>query len=50
MNTVTLEVGSRDRSNNRFLSAMEGRKVGAFITFASPALLFKVFSASGGIC
>jgi len=44
MNTVTLEVGSRDKSNKRFLSALEGNQEGAFISFASPALLFKVFS------
>ena len=44
MTTVTLEVSSRDRSNRRFLSALEGNPEGAFISFASPALLFKVFS------
>ena len=44
MNTVTLEIASRERSSKRFLSAMEGKPEGAFISFESPALLFKVFS------
>lgn len=44
MNMVTLEVSSRDKSDKRFLSAFKGNVEGAFISFASPALLFKVFS------
>ena len=44
MNVVTLEVGSRDKSNRRFLSALKGEAQGAFISFESPALLFKVLS------
>jgi len=33
MNVVTLEVGSRDKSSRRFLSAMKGEAQGAFISF-----------------
>jgi predicted transcriptional regulator len=44
MNMVTLEVASREKSNARFISALKGEMVGAFITFDSPALLFKIFS------
>ena len=44
MNVVTLEVASREKSNRRFLSAFKGKSEGAFISFESPALLFRVFS------
>jgi len=44
MRTVTLEVSSRESSNRRFLRAFEGETQGAFISFESPALLFKVLS------
>ena len=44
MNTVTLEVASREKSDRRFPSAIRGKSQGAFISFESPALLFKVFS------
>ncbi len=44
MNMVTLEVTSRENSDRRFLSALEGTMQGAFISFESPALLFKMFS------
>ena len=44
MNMVTLEVASREKSDRRFLSALRGKPQGAFISFESPALLFKVFS------
>jgi predicted transcriptional regulator len=44
MNIVTLEVASREKSNARFISALKGRAEGAFVTFDSPALLFKIFS------
>jgi len=44
MRTVTLEVGSREKSNRRFLRAVEGELQGVFISFDSPALLFKVLS------
>ena len=44
MRTVTLEVASRDKVNRRFLSAFGGKPQGAFISFATPELLFKVLS------
>lgn len=44
MRTVTLEIASQDTSNSRFLKALSGEDQGAFITFDSPALLFKVLS------
>lgn len=44
MNSVTLEVSSRERINKRFLSAFEGERQGEFISFESPELLFKVIS------
>ncbi|MBI2353646.1 MAG: transcriptional regulator [Deltaproteobacteria bacterium] len=44
MRTVTLDVSSRESSNRRFLRAFEGEPQGAFISFESPALLFKVLS------
>ena len=44
MRTVTLEVSSRKKSSNRFLRAFEGEAQGTFISFESPALLFKVLS------
>jgi len=44
MRTVTLEVSSREKINKRFLRASEGESQGSFISFESPALLFKVLS------
>ena len=44
MRTVTLEVSSRDKINRRFLRAVGGESQGTFISFESPALLFKVLS------
>ena len=44
MRTVTLEVSSRKKSDSRLLSAFEGEAQGAFISFESPELLFKVLS------
>lgn len=44
MNTVTLEVCSRDAVNRRFLSALEGERQGAVISFESAELLFKVLA------
>jgi predicted transcriptional regulator len=41
---VTLEVSSREKSNKRFLQAFEGKVQGVFLTFETPALLFKVIS------
>ena len=44
MRTVTVEISSRDKINKRFLQAFEGESQGEFISFESPALLFKTFS------
>lgn len=44
MRTVTLGIASKEASNSRFLKALGGEEQGAFITFDSPALLFKVLS------
>lgn len=44
MTTVTLEISSRDKINNRFLQAFEGEPQGEFISFESPELLFKILS------
>jgi predicted transcriptional regulator len=44
MRTVTLEVTPREKIIRRLLSAFEGEPQGAFISFASPELLFKVIS------
>ena len=44
MRTVTLEVSSRQATNRRLLQAFEGRPQGEFISFETPALLFKVLT------
>jgi predicted transcriptional regulator len=44
MNIVTLEVASREKSNRRFISALKGKSEGAYISFESPALLFRMFT------
>ena len=44
MRTVTLEVSSREDTDRRLLSAFEGHPQGEFISFDSPALLFKVLT------
>jgi predicted transcriptional regulator len=44
MRTVTLEITSRQKVNRRFLKAFQGESEGAFISFESPAILFKVLS------
>ncbi len=44
MRTVILGISSREKINNRFLEAFQGKQQGAFISFDSPALLFKVLS------
>jgi predicted transcriptional regulator len=44
MRTVTLEVSSREEGNRRLLRAFEGKAQGAFISFETPALLFKVLT------
>ncbi len=44
MNSVTLEISSRDQINGRFLRAFQGERQGQFISFDSPELLFRVIS------
>ncbi len=44
MRTVTLEVSSREETNRRLLQAFEGQQQGDFISFETPALLFKVLT------
>jgi predicted transcriptional regulator len=44
MNTITLEISSREKINRRFLHAFDGESQGTFISFESPELLFKVIS------
>lgn len=44
MRTVTLKVSSREESNRRLLRAFEGQQQGDFISFETPALLFKVLT------
>jgi predicted transcriptional regulator len=44
MRTVTLVISSREGTNRRFLRAFEGESQGTFISFESPALLFKVLT------
>jgi predicted transcriptional regulator len=44
MHTVTLEVSSRKESDARVLRVFEGKPHGAFISFETPALLFKILT------
>lgn len=44
MHTVTLEVSSHEAADRRFLRAFEGQPQGEFISFETPALLFKVLT------
>jgi predicted transcriptional regulator len=44
MRIVTLAVSSRESTNQRFLRSFEGEAQGTFISFDSPALLFKVLT------
>ena len=44
MHTIKLEISSRETTSGRFLRAFEAKPQGEFISFASPALLFKVLS------
>lgn len=45
MRTVTLEVGSREAVTRRTLAAFSGRKQGAYLSFATPELLWSVLTA-----
>ena len=44
MRAVTLIISSREETNRRFRQAFEGKPQGTFISFESPALLFKVLT------
>ncbi|HYA41899.1 MAG TPA: hypothetical protein VEF34_11380 [Syntrophobacteraceae bacterium] len=44
MRTVTLVISSRELTDRRFLRAFDGERQGTFISFDSPALLFKVLT------
>jgi len=44
MPSVTLEVSSRAETDRRLLHAFETKPQGAFISFETPALLFKVLT------
>jgi len=44
MKTVTLEVTSQQAVKRRFVHAFKGEKQGSHISFASPALLFKILT------
>ncbi len=46
MRTVTLGISSRQKTNDRFLKAFEDEFQGEFISFTSPALLFKTLSGN----
>jgi len=46
MRTVTLGLSSRQKTNKRFIEAFQGKSQGEFISFESPALLFKVLSGN----
>lgn len=45
MNTVTLDVSSREAVTRRTLDAFKGRGQGARISFATPELLFGILTA-----
>lgn len=45
MRTVKMVVSSREKANRRFLKAFEGESQGNFISFESPALIFKVLTS-----
>lgn len=44
MRTVTFTISSRDSAGRRFVRAFEGELQGAFISFDSPSLLFRVLT------
>lgn len=44
MRTITLVISSRQSSGRRFLQSLEGEPQGAFISFESPELLFKILT------
>jgi predicted transcriptional regulator len=44
MKTGTLGIASRNESNKRFVNACAGKHQGEYISFTTPALLFKTLS------
>ncbi len=46
MRTVTLGLSSRRKTNKLFLEAFKGKLQGEFISFESPALIFKMLSGN----
>lgn len=44
MGTVTLKISPREETTRRVKKAFKGERQGTFITFESPALLFKVLT------
>ncbi len=44
MRSITLVISSRESTSRRFLRTFEGEPQGTFISFDSPALLFKVLT------
>ncbi len=44
MRSITLVISSRESTSRRFLRSFEGEQQGTFISFDSPALLFKVLT------
>jgi predicted transcriptional regulator len=45
MNTVTLQVSTLDEIKRRARDAFKGKKLGAYISFATPELLFGLLTA-----
>lgn len=45
MNTVTLCIESRDETSKRALRAFKGKAQGAYISFESPGLVWKILTA-----
>jgi predicted transcriptional regulator len=45
MRTLTLVVSSQENADQRFLQAFKGKSQGTYISFESPALLFKVLTS-----
>jgi predicted transcriptional regulator len=44
MRTITFVISSRESTDRRFLRAFEGEPQGSFLSFDSPAILFKVLT------
>jgi hypothetical protein len=48
MRTVTLQVSKREEVKRRAQEAFKGKKQGSRISFATPELLFRLLTRSGG--